>query len=152
MDVRLFRIGGHDYVFRFGIFRKDDGEQQKPVNKKQFERVPLTCKIPKNKYGYSRTNISKNIGLKRYALIMDKMPEILEYVPVEFTTSVDIITAIKKHVSKNLEITAAILNQIARIYEATPLKDKKGKLWKLVIKNWGVNSLIKKEEVKNEQD
>lgn len=149
MDVRLFRIGGHDYVFRFGIFIKDDSKtKQKPVNKKQFERVPFTYKIPKNKYGYSKENISKNIGLKRYAAIMDKMPEILEYVPVEFTTSVDIITAIEKHVSQNLEITTAILNLIARIHEATPLRDKEGKLWQLLIKNWGVNSLIKKEEVK----
>ena len=152
MDVRLFRICGHDYVFRFGIFIKDNSEtKQKPVNKKQFERVPFTYKIPKNKYGYSKENISKNIGLKRYALIMDKMPEILEYVPLEFTTSVDIIRAIEQHVSPNLEITTAILNQIARIYEATPLNDKKGKLWKLVIKNWGVSSLIKKEEVKNNE-
>ena len=151
MEVRLFRLGGHDYVFRFGLVRKGDESQKsdktpKCVGSRKFF---LSHQIPKNKYGYSRANISKNIGLKRYAAIMDKMPEILNCISTEFTSTNDILNAIAKTVSDKLEITTAHLNLIARIHEEVPLKDTNNKQWKLIAKNWGVASLIKKEEVKN---
>lgn len=148
MEVRLFKVGGHEYVFSFGIVRKGAEEtniKENLRNIRKFSRVPV-LEIPINKYGYNRKDISKNIGLKNYAKIMDKMPDILEYIteePIYTNIIVDKLT--KEHI---IDIKVNELNNISRIHESNPLEDSAHKKWLLVNSGWGVNSKISKKEVK----
>ena len=59
MEVRLFKVGGHEYVFRFGIVRKGAEKtnlKEKLCNVRKFTRVPV-LEIPVNKYGYNRKKV-----------------------------------------------------------------------------------------------
>ena len=146
MEVRLFKIGGHEYVFRFGIVRKglDKPIVKERVNRKPYIKGPV-LEVPANKFSYNRNYISKNIGLKKYVSIMQKMPEILAYISKEPTDTNIVINKLIK--DKVVDIRASELNIISRVHESNPLEDSTHKKWLLVNSGWGINSKISKKEV-----
>lgn len=168
MEVRLFQVGGHEYVFRFGVFRKT------PERKETFCDVTKTCpeevmpqqplnyiggkkgvnggrkvnvETPTNKYAYSRRNISSNLGLDRYKKIKAKMPEILELISKEPERTREVTNRIQKAGLLSFEIKAHMLNMFARICDGISFEDIRGSLWTIISEGWGQDSTIRKQEV-----
>ena len=167
MEVRLFQLGGHEYVFRFGVFRKSSDQKETagsseylhqedpnpPTFHNQVSRKKggngakkVNVTTPSNKYAYTRRNISSNLGLDRFKKITAKMPEILELISQTPEKSKEVAERIQRAGLLNFELTSSKLNMFARICDGINFEDIKGKMWTLISEGWGQDSTIRKQE------
>ena len=145
MEVKLFKLGGHEYVFHLGIIRKG-------VDKHNFlkseKRIKTFIDVPKNKYGYDKEDISKSFGLKKYIYFIEHIGEILEVIP-EFPQKTTLIIDKLKNIIPDID--ASKLNLFARIHESNPLEDNHKQKWFLVSSSWGNSSKIYKKKFVEEK-